>query len=57
MLTLPAEACLSVSAVLQRRVFVYARLGFGRSTDQHAPPSPGFIDEEATSVLPAGSRR
>ncbi len=37
---------------LQRNVLAYDRLGYGRSSARHAPPSLRFIDEEAELVFP-----
>jgi pimeloyl-ACP methyl ester carboxylesterase len=42
-----------LAAKLNRPVLAYDRLGFGQSSPRHAPPSFGFIDEEATVVFPA----
>lgn len=42
-----------LAEALQRPVLAYDRLGFGQSTPRIAPPSFGFIEEEAQQCFPA----
>lgn len=42
-----------LAGTVRRRVIAYDRLGFGRSSARHGPPSTRFIDEEAERYFPA----
>lgn len=42
-----------LARAVQRPVIAYDRLGFGRSSARHEPPSLRFIDEEAEVYFPA----
>lgn len=46
----------ALTQALGRRVIAYDRLGFGRSDPRGGTLAPGFIEEEARSVLPALQR-
>lgn len=45
-----------LARAVQRPVIAYDRLGFGRSSARHEPPSLRFIDEEAELYFPAVRR-
>ena len=41
-----------LNAATGRRVLVYSRLGYGRSSPSREPWTPGYLHEEATAALP-----